>query len=82
MPTTITVPDFWILFDADGVAQASMYGVFSAGDVFATADQAWKHIAGDTKKERDKHERAGWYVAPISKEEWESYFLEGRLHVR
>ncbi|WP_159599133.1 hypothetical protein [Agromyces humi] len=81
MPTTIEIPDFWVLFDENGVAKGSMYGL-SSFSVYPTAESAWKDMAGDTKRERDKRERAGWYVAPVDQDEWAGYYLEGRKHVR
>lgn len=74
MPT-ITLPDFWLLVDPNGVADGSLIVVRSSGEVaYANPEQAWAQFT-PRKRDREKEQREGWRIVGVSREDWEGYFV-------
>ena len=73
MTTTIEVPDFWVLFNADGKAMQSTYSTINEEIRFVTAEEAWKYFTPN-KRDRERDAAHGWQIAGIDQADWADYW--------
>lgn len=79
MSTQITVPDFWMLFDAEGIPIASLTAYSFNHGVTPTADQAWQEHEPN-KRKRDRLLKAGWMFLPVEADDWHAFWFGERRH--
>lgn len=74
---TITLPDFWVLFNGDGRAMSSSLAVSRDGTIIcATAEAAWADVE-PRKRDRESQARRGYQMLGIEQVDWLEYW-DGR----
>lgn len=79
MPT-VELPDFWVLFNPEGKAHASVLAVSNDGKInAATAESAWQQIH-TLRRMRERLARNGWRMLPVNQADWSDFWFGRRKH--
>lgn len=77
MSTTVTLPDFWMLFDPEGKADGSLHATFRGEVRRATAEDAWKDFTPN-KRVRESERKQGWRVVGVERADFDAYWSGDR----